>query len=58
MKTNMLTIRQFAELTGHCRATIYALVKSGAIPAYRPFGRKIFIKHEDYLEYLEKSRLQ
>lgn len=54
----MLTIKQFAELTGHCRATVYALLKSGAIPAYRIYGRKIFIKHEDYLEYLEKRRLQ
>ena len=53
----LLSIKEFAELTGQCKATVYGLIRSGVLPAYRPGKLKIYIRHEDYLAFIEKGKL-
>ena len=56
--SKMLSVKEFADLTGHCKQTIFNLIRAGEIPAYRPGKRKLLIKYEDYLQFIEGRRVR
>lgn len=51
----LLTAWQVALRLGCCRATVYALVKSGQLPAYR-FRRLTRFRQSDVVALMQRSR--
>lgn len=52
-----LSTGEAAEILGLTLRTVYRLIDSGALPAYR-FGRVIRIQETHLLDYIERSRIQ
>ena len=52
---DVLTVQQTAEALGVCTASVYRMVKDGAI-GYRRIGRKILIPKVCLTDYLNSAR--
>ena len=55
-KYNFLSVKQVAEVLNNSVGSVYGLVRSGQLPAYRYSERKIMIREQDLYEFIEKAK--
>lgn len=54
--TEFLTVDQAAELMNVKKQTIYQYVWKKQIPAYKPFGNRLFFRKDELLEIMGQGR--